>query len=142
MNRLKHIAILMLILIISGCSVEEDSALPSSEPDINGNWYGNTEQANMIHLNISKRDDSLLLVTYRVVYEIGGLIVEAYNQNLDCLITGEVGHSAYHLIKESGITVITLGHYRSETLGVKAIMEEIKQKFPVECRFIDIPTGL
>ncbi|MDD5597669.1 MAG: Nif3-like dinuclear metal center hexameric protein, partial [Victivallaceae bacterium] len=60
----------------------------------------------------------------------------------DCLITGEMTHTMYHFVKESGIVVIALGHYRSETPGVLAVMDKVKKKFDMDCEFIDIPTGL
>ena len=69
-------------------------------------------------------------------------INEAINLNLDCFITGEVGHSSYHLIKESGMPVIALGHYASEKPGVMKSMELVKAKFNIDCQFIDLPTGL
>ncbi|MCF6174244.1 MAG: Nif3-like dinuclear metal center hexameric protein [Victivallaceae bacterium] len=69
-------------------------------------------------------------------------INEAIKLGLDCFITGEVGHSSYHLIKESGMPVVALGHYSSEKPGVIKSMELIQAKFNVECEFIDIPTGL
>jgi dinuclear metal center YbgI/SA1388 family protein len=61
---------------------------------------------------------------------------------LDCLITGEVGHSSWHLINELGIMVISCGHYKSEIPGVKAVMNNIKEKFKLNCEFVDFPTGL
>lgn len=69
-------------------------------------------------------------------------INEAINLQLDCFITGEVGHSSYHLIKESGMPVIALGHYASEKPGVIKSMELVQAKFNVDCEFIDLPTGL
>ncbi len=66
----------------------------------------------------------------------------AISANVDCLITGEVGHSLFHTIKESNISVISLGHYASETLGILAVMDNIKDEFHIDCEFIDIPTGL
>ena len=76
----------------------------------------------------------------------GGSWNEAYEEaaanGLDCFITGEVEHQAYHVIKESGLTVLSLGHYMSETVGVKLLMQKLKEEFNVETEFIDIPTGL
>jgi putative NIF3 family GTP cyclohydrolase 1 type 2 len=63
-------------------------------------------------------------------------------EGVDALFTGEVGHSAYHLVREAGITVIAGGHYKTETPGVLAVMERVSSQFDVDCRFIDIPTGL
>jgi len=69
-------------------------------------------------------------------------IEEAAANGLDCFVTGEVTHSSYHIIKETGINVISLGHYRSEQPGVWAMMDLIKNKFGIECEFIEIPTGM
>jgi dinuclear metal center YbgI/SA1388 family protein len=74
----------------------------------------------------------------------GGLdaLLAAKAGNLDCLVTGEVGHSSYHYIKETGVQVIGLGHYYSETPGVLAVMEKVSGKFGIDCEFVDIPTGM
>jgi len=61
---------------------------------------------------------------------------------MDCYVTGEMTHMMYHVVRESGITVIELGHYYSEIPGVLAVMNEIEKKFAIECEFIDIPTSL
>ena len=63
-------------------------------------------------------------------------------EGLDCYVTGEMTHTMYHAVKESGMTVIALGHYHSEKPGVLAVMSEIEKKFAIKCEFIDIPTGL
>ncbi len=84
--------------------------------------------------------------TVAVISGSGGSdgINEAAKMNADCLITGEVGHSCYHLIKELGISVITAGHYKSEIPGIKAMQKEVEVTFKknIECKFFDIPTGL
>ncbi len=71
-------------------------------------------------------------------------LVEAIEKGLDLFITGEAEHGAYHLAKECGINVIFAGHYATETLGVKALMNVIGEEFAgeIEVEFIDIPTGL
>lgn len=61
---------------------------------------------------------------------------------LDCLITGTFTHESYHPALEAGTAVITLGHYRSETPGVLAVMEQVKEKFGIETGFLDFPTML
>ena len=64
------------------------------------------------------------------------------NDGFDCYITGEFYHSMWHPAKEIGIPVIALGHYKSETPGVIAVMKELSEKFSLETVFADIPTGL
>lgn len=68
-------------------------------------------------------------------------VVEARRLGLDALITGEVDHEHVHSVRESGVTVLAAGHYRSECPGVKAVMEKVAAAFEVDCRFIDLPTG-
>jgi len=69
-------------------------------------------------------------------------VVAAREQGLDCVVTGEVTHADYQVIRECGVPVISLGHYKSETPGVRRMMELIQAKFKIECEFIDLPTGL
>ena len=69
-------------------------------------------------------------------------VIEALRLGADLCVTGEVGHSAFHIIKETGMTVLALGHYCSEKPGEFAVMEKVKNDFNIECEFIDLPTGL
>ena len=70
------------------------------------------------------------------------LLDEFADDHLDCLISGEATHKVFHPAKESGTTILTLGHYRSETPGVFAVMDLVKSKFGIETAFIDIPTNM
>lgn len=74
----------------------------------------------------------------------GGLdgLYSTANGGYDCYITGEFNHTMWHHAKETGVSVIVLGHYKSETPGVLAVMKELSEKFSVETAFADIPTGL
>jgi len=69
------------------------------------------------------------------------LLPEAVEKGLDAYITGEPKHSYYWMAKEEKINVIFLGHYLSETLGVKAIGKDIEDKFGLEVEFLFLPTG-
>lgn len=61
----------------------------------------------------------------------------------DALITGEVGHCHYHAVLESGVAVIAAGHYATETIGPRHILDAVATAFPnLDCRFYDLPTGL
>jgi len=66
---------------------------------------------------------------------------EAVDRGLDCLITGEGRHEDHHQALEGGINVLYLGHYHSETLGVRAVGRELADRFGVEVSFVDEPTG-
>ncbi|WP_297535076.1 Nif3-like dinuclear metal center hexameric protein [Thermococcus sp.] len=67
---------------------------------------------------------------------------EAYRKGIDLLITGEFGHADYLTALDLPQSVLVAGHYKTETLGVKALMEFIKEKFGLSVFFIDEPTGL
>lgn len=70
------------------------------------------------------------------------LFDEFADDHLDCLITGEATHEVFHPAKEYGTAILTLGHYRSETPGVFAVMDLVKSKFGIETVFVDIPTNM
>ena len=74
----------------------------------------------------------------------GGMesLEQAANTGADLLITGEFCHEMYHLQQELNIPVLSLGHYASETVGVKAVMNDLNEKFGIPVEFADIPTGL
>ena len=67
---------------------------------------------------------------------------EAIDKGFDCFVTGEGTHPDHHLAQETGINVIYLGHYHSETPGVKALAAELEARFALETQFIDEPTLL
>ncbi|MCD6139339.1 MAG: Nif3-like dinuclear metal center hexameric protein, partial [Thermococcus sp.] len=72
----------------------------------------------------------------------GFAIPEAIEKGVNLFITGEFLHDDYHTAKEGRLSVIAAGHYASETLGVKALMPVLREKFGVKTVFIDNPTGL
>lgn len=78
-------------------------------------------------------------------YVSGGgikMLEQAIDAGMDLYITGEPSHSIYWIAKEAGINVILAGHYATETLGVKAVGEKIRETFGLVVEFIDLPTGL
>lgn len=81
----------------------------------------------------------------RLGYVSGGalsLLQQAIDAGMDAFVTGEPAHSSYWMAKEAGINVVFGGHYATETLGIKAVGEEIEKNFGLETVFIDLPTGL
>jgi dinuclear metal center YbgI/SA1388 family protein len=72
----------------------------------------------------------------------GSLIEQAHREGLDTFVTGEGSHHTYHDAMELGVNVIYAGHYATETLGVKALGALLADRFEVEWRFLDHPTGL
>ena len=75
-------------------------------------------------------------------YGGGQDIPEAVKKGADVFITGEVSHGSYHRAKEGKINVIAAGHYKTETIGVKALGDLLKQKFNLKTVFIYSPTGM
>jgi dinuclear metal center YbgI/SA1388 family protein len=70
------------------------------------------------------------------------LIPEASRRGLDLLITGEPKQEAYHVAKEHGMSVVCMGHYASETFGVRSLQRILEQRFGVKTEWIDEPTGI
>ena len=63
---------------------------------------------------------------------------EAWLENVDLFITGEPRLNAWHEAAEYKINVICAGHYATETLGLKALLAFISEKFPVETKFLEL----
>jgi len=67
---------------------------------------------------------------------------EAHRKGIDLLVTGEFGHADYLTALDLPQSVLVAGHYKTETLGVKALMEVVRERFDLDVFFIDDPTGL
>lgn len=67
---------------------------------------------------------------------------QAVEEGLDAFVTGEIFHELYHYVKESGINMISAGHYQTETVGVNLVKQKVEKELGLETIFIDIPTGL
>ncbi len=70
------------------------------------------------------------------------LIPDVVAKGLDLLITGEPKQEAYHLAKDLGCSVICMGHYASETFGVRALERVLADRFGVKTEWISEPTGI
>lgn len=75
----------------------------------------------------------------------GGATGEVY-QAMDCgcdlFVTGDASHDIYHPCLERGISVISGGHYQTETVGVRLLAERLGREIGLDTVFIDVPTGL
>lgn len=69
-------------------------------------------------------------------------IADASRMGLDLFVTGEPKQEAYHLAKEYGMSVVCMGHYASETFGVRALQRILEARFGVKTEWIDEPTGI
>lgn len=74
--------------------------------------------------------------------DAASLAEEAANAQADAFITGEISHTAYHVVQERGIHLLCAGHYATETVGLRALAARLQQEFSLETRWIDLPTGV
>jgi dinuclear metal center YbgI/SA1388 family protein len=66
----------------------------------------------------------------------------AIESGLDALVTGEGSHHSHFDAMELGLNVLMGGHYATETFGVRALAEQLAERFGLSWEFIDQPTGL
>ncbi len=72
----------------------------------------------------------------------GSMIPQAAAAGLDTFVTGEGQHWTFFDAEELRINVFYAGHYATETVGVKALAEQLSKKFDLPWVFLDHPTGL
>ena len=70
------------------------------------------------------------------------VIPECAQLGIDLLLTGEPKQEAYHSAQEHRVNVICMGHYASETFGVRALERVLQRDFRVETCWISEPTGI
>lgn len=59
------------------------------------------------------------------------------NYECDVFITGELRYEVIDTAREYGITLIEAGHYATETLGIKALMQKVAKDCKVSVEFIE-----
>jgi dinuclear metal center YbgI/SA1388 family protein len=67
---------------------------------------------------------------------------EAVAAGVDTLIVGEGPHHTAVEATELGIAMLYVGHYATETFGVRALGAEIERVFGIPWSFVAAPTGL
>lgn len=72
----------------------------------------------------------------------GSMLLDAVKEGLDGFLVGEMDLAVYNAAKEYGITVIAAGHYATETVGVKALMPLVADRFGTRTLFVDDPKDL
>lgn len=60
----------------------------------------------------------------------------------DTFLTGETSHSNFWAASDYGMNIIFAGHYATETVGVQALGRHLVEKFGLETKFFDFPTGM
>ncbi|MDX2192202.1 MAG: Nif3-like dinuclear metal center hexameric protein [Gemmatimonadales bacterium] len=71
-----------------------------------------------------------------------GKIREAREAGCEAFLTGEGPHHTYFDAMEWGVSVIYAGHYKTETVGVRALGVHLAERFGLPFAFHDHPTGL
>ena len=87
-------------------------------------------------------DDKVFRTVGIVSGEGASDVYQAMDENLDVLITGESQYSTVNDCIEDGMSMMCLGHYETETFGVKAVMEYVEANMGLETCFVDMPLGL
>ncbi len=67
-----------------------------------------------------------------------GYIEQAFAENVDVYISGEISEQTVHVARESGMSYISAGHHATERYGIQALGEHLAQKFNLQHAFIDI----
>ena len=78
----------------------------------------------------------------RVAVITGGaakLLPEAASSGYDAYVTGEPAEPTLHLARELGIHFLAGGHYATETFGIKALAEQLADRFSLPWEFLDVP---
>jgi len=66
----------------------------------------------------------------------------AIDEGLDAFITGEVSEWVVNVTRETGVAYFAAGHYATETLGIRALGEDVASHFHLEVEFADIPNPI
>ena len=64
----------------------------------------------------------------------------AHRAEAELFICGDMKESLVRKIEETGLNVLVAGHYNTETLGIQALSQLIREKFQLEVSYIDIPS--
>ncbi len=97
-----------------------------------------------LRLEFSRKAKASGVRSVAIVSGAGALAIEeAAAKGYELLLTGEIAHQHYHAARELGLSVLAMGHYRSETGGVMRLLAMLGEQWPcLSTDFIDLPTGL
>jgi len=66
-----------------------------------------------------------------------GDLYSLLDKDVDLFITGELRYDIYDYAREHKISLIEAGHYATETVGIKNLMNKMKKELNLETIFID-----
>ena len=72
----------------------------------------------------------------------GEEIYQMHSKGYGTYLTGEENHWVSNAARDRGVNILCAGHYATETFGVRAIGQLLKEKFGLPIVFIDNPTGM
>jgi dinuclear metal center YbgI/SA1388 family protein len=61
---------------------------------------------------------------------------------IDTLVTGELRQHHFNMAQELGLNLYPCGHYATEVFGVKALAQEVAEKFGIDWCFVEQPCPL
>ena len=65
-------------------------------------------------------------------------IMDAMELNCDAFVTGSIKEEVPIFCQENGVNLVSCGHHRTETFGVRALAEKIEKELSIPSKFIDI----
>ena len=120
-----------------GCLIENKNAVSLKDIEKDLSTLDGAGQHKTLAFGL-KTPEKILVVTGSAADSL----YEAQALGFDTLITGEPKQFAFHYCKERNLNAVFAGHYATETLGVKALGNLLKQEEGIETEFLDIPTGI
>ncbi len=82
------------------------------------------------------------IFTCAIVSGSGSFAMEQCYHKYDLFISGEPKQSVFHDSKDNQQNALFLGHYATETIGIKALGKWINDNYQIETFFIDQPTHI
>jgi len=68
-----------------------------------------------------------------------GFFAEAIERGVDAFVSGEPSEPAMADAREAGVHFIAVGHWASETFGIRRLGELVAEEFDVEHEFVAVP---
>ncbi len=62
---------------------------------------------------------------------------DAAHDGVDAFLTGEMSEHDWHDAQEAGVQMYAAGHHATEMFGIQRLMQEVEQRFGIECFFVD-----
>lgn len=96
----------------------------------------------VIYSNGNKQIKKIVVISGKGA-PVASAMQDLIDEKIDLYITGEVHEWNRELFKEAKINFIAGGHYHTEVLGIKALMEKVKEEFPqVFTYWLDLPNEI